>query len=501
MREEILNLSKHTLIYGVGIVIGKAVSFIMLPIYTRCLTPVDYGILELLEMTIDVIAMIAGIGLAAGVFKFYSEYENPEDKKEVISTVAIMMMIISSITGILGFIFSNNISQLIFGRVNNSLYFKLFIIIYFLQSVSIIPLLFIRAIQNSKLFVLISLIKLSMLFPLNVYFVVILKMNVIGVIYSTLLTSFVIGLYLSIYIFRKTGFRFSISKCKRLIKFGYPLVFWSLGNFVLTFSDRYFLNNFYDLKTVGIYALAYKFGFLLTALAYVPFGQIWEPQRFEIVKQENAPLIFKKVFLYLNIILISMSLIIAIFVKDILTIMADPSYLEAYKIVPIILFAYILWTWTAFCNFGLLLKEKTNLNALSAVIAVVSVVLLNFLLIPKYGAYGAAWATFGAFLIRFTVVFILSQKYYSINYGWDKLFKLISASVIIYLTRFFLNNSSLILSLIINIGLLSLYSIVIYKYLLEKSEKSFIKKLIQRPLLLSTLLSQGKTYGFNKREL
>lgn len=483
MRKEITSLSKHAFIYGTGIILSKAVSFIMLPVYTRYLTPADYGVMELLGMTIDIIAMLSGIGLTAAIFKYYAEYEDPKEKEEVISTVAIMMIILSFITSTLGFLLSHLLSQLVFGQVNYTLYFQLFFFIHFLQSGTlIVPLMFIRAMQNSKLFVLINLIRLIMQVSFNLYFLVVLKMGITGVLYSTLLADLLIGLYLSIHTFRRVGFRFSISKSKKMVKFCYPFIFVSLSSFVLTFSDRYFLNVFSSLETVGIYALAYKFGFLMSYLAEDSFMQIWDPQRFEIAKQDNALTIFKRVFLYLNIVVISLSLFICLFVKDVLTVMSDPAYLDAYKIAPIVILAYIIQAWTFYCNLGIYIKEQSNRMAIASLIAAISVTALNFMLIPKYGAYGAAWATVGAFFIRFILVHSFSQKFYYIDYGWSKQVLLLTFAVLIFLVSRVLEPSQLIMSLCVNTFLMLLFGVITYLVFLEKSEKSLIKKLVRNPM-------------------
>lgn len=490
MKQEILRLSKHTLIYGGGIIISRAVSFIMLPIYTRYLTPADYGTLELLSMTIDVIGMIVGMGLASSVFKFYYEYENPEEKKDVISTTTLAILAISFAAANLGIIFSREITNLVFSKPDNVLYFRFLFIIYFFQSASIIPLLYIRALQNSTLFVVLNVIRLIIQLSLNIYFVVTLRMGIIGILYSTLLADILIGIYLSFYTFQKVGFKFSVSKCKRLLNFGYPLIFWSLGSFVITFSDRYFLNYFSDTSSVGIYALAYKFGFLLTALVFVPFSQIWEPQRFEIAKQSNAQDVFRKVFFYLNIVFLSVALIVALLIKDVLTIMADPSYMEAHKIVPLILVAVIFQLWTGFCNIGLFLKEKTKLYGLSALIAVVSSIILNFFLIPRYGVYGAGLTAIIVFGIRFFVVYIFSQRYYYINYGWGNVLKLCFLIMIVYGVRCVYGNAFITISVSVSIGLVLILIGLIYIVFLDMNEKSFIKNIMMRPLSIITFLKQ-----------
>ena len=482
MKQEYLKLTKHTVIYGAGMMISKVISFIMLPIYTRYLTPADYGTVELLTSTIDVISMIVGLGLTGTIFKYYYEYEDQTDRNEVISTAAIMMIGIALFTAVCGVLLSSRLSLLVFHHEQNDGYFRIIFTIYFLQQGTlIIPFMFMRAVENSKLFVLINLIKLFVQVAFNILFVVVFKMGIQGVLISTLLADSLIGLYLIAHTFRKVGFRFSFSKSMKMVKFGYPFIFVSLSSFVLTYSDRYFLNTFSDLKTVGIYALAYKFGFLMAYIAVAPFMQTWEPQRFEIAKQDNALQIFNKVFLYFNIVVISLSLAIVLLVKDALAVMSGPAYHEAYKLVPIIITAYVFQAWTFFCNLGIYIQEHSNYMAIASLISAVVVTILNYILIPKYGAYGAAWATAGAFFIRFFLIYVLAQKLYWIDYGWHKQLLLFLASIVIYLASTVITSSRLIPSLGINLFLFAFFEVMIYSFFLENPEKKIIADFIKKP--------------------
>jgi len=471
-------LGKQTLIYGIGLIINKLVSFIMLPVYTRFLSPADYGTLELLEMTIDVISMIAGLGLAGTVFKFYHEYENQKEKNEIISTVAISLIALSLITASSGIIFAGRISQLVFGQQGNSTYFKIFFVIYFLQTTTLVPLMFIRAIDKPILFVILSSIKLIIQLSLNIYFVVLLKTGLSGILYSNLIASLLMTLYLTVYMFRSVRYHFSIPKMKRLFNFGYPFIFWSFGNFTLMFSDRYFLNFFTDTSHVGIYALAQKFGFILVTFAYLPFMQVWDPKRFEIARQPDAKIIFKKVFFYLNITLLFLALIIALFIKDFLIIASDPSFLEAHKLVPIILLGHIFHVLESICNIGIFLKEKTKVYILMTITATASSLLLNYLLISNYGVYGAACAFTSVFLIRFLLVYFVSQHSYYINYEWLKIGNLFFLIALVYIFYTFLKISNLILSIGLNTLLVAILALLIYKLILDMEEKMLLKKVL-----------------------
>ena len=76
MGRDIFSLVKHTSIYTVGVILSKLVGFVMIPLYTRMLTPADYGVLELMSMTTDVIALLVGLGLSSAVMRHYYAYDD-----------------------------------------------------------------------------------------------------------------------------------------------------------------------------------------------------------------------------------------------------------------------------------------------------------------------------------------------------------------------------------------------------------------------------------------
>src|SRR5687767_7776927 len=135
MTSEMRKIGRHTLVYGAGVVASKMVSFIMLPVYTRFLTTADYGVLELLGTTIDVIGMIGGIGLSAGVFKHYAEMNGEAQRRELISTATLGSTGLALLITSLGLIASPMLTRMLFGPTLSPLYFRLFFLIYFFQSI------------------------------------------------------------------------------------------------------------------------------------------------------------------------------------------------------------------------------------------------------------------------------------------------------------------------------------------------------------------------------
>lgn len=487
MQSEIKTVGRHTLVYGAGVILGKLAGFLMLPVYTRYLSPADYGVLELLGTTIDVIAMIAGIGLASGVFKFYAEAEGAAEKREVMSTAALGSAGLALLTTLLGIAFAEPLTRLVFGSEGEPLYFRLFFLTYFLQAAGGVPLMLIRAQNRSTLFVALNVAKLVAMLSLNIYLVVFLRMGVLGVLISTLIVTGVLAVVLSAYAIHQVGFAFSWARFRRLSEFGAPLIAWSIGSFILTFSDRYFLNYYTNAATVGVYSLAYKFSFVLSAFAVAPFDQVWEPRRFVIANQPNAQEVYRRMFLYLNLALVGGSILILLFVKDMLRVMSAPAFHGAYHVVPLLLIVTVVQQWTGYCNIGLYLKNATGLYAWSAVIAVVFALGLNALLIPRFGMFGAAWATVGAYGIRFAAVYWFAQGKYRIEYPWGKVAALGGVFGGAWLLRSLADRSHALASLGGSLGVSTAILlgavVILYTQMLTDGERAVLRNVAMRPFV------------------
>ena len=478
---EVRTVGKHTLVYGVGVVASKLASFIMLPVYTHYLTTRDYGVLELLSTTIDVIGMIAGMGLAAGVFKHYAETRTAYERRQLLGTVLVATAGSSLVVAAVGFIASPWLSGVLFGPRFTPEYFRIVFLTYFFQSIANLALLMLQAEERSKLFVTLNVATLVVTLSLNIWFVVVIRWGVRGVLLGNLAATSVLSVGLGAYMMRRVGVHFSTEQFKKLARFGAPLAVATLGSFVLTYSDRYFLNHYTGTQAVGIYSLAYQFSFLLSTLTVIPFGQIWEPRRFAIAKRPEAREIYRRMFVYFNLALFAGSIAIVLLVKDVLAVMVAPAFLPAYKLVPILLLTTIIQQWTAFCNLGLFLTNSTKLIAVSAIIAVIADLLLNLLLIPRYGMLGAAWATTAAYALRFAIIYVLAQQRYHIDYPWAKIAQLAGVLGIVWTVRLLADRLQLPISLGISALLAVLASTFVYRRMLDRDEKAFIMRTIRRP--------------------
>ena len=469
----------HTSIYMIGDILRRAVSLIMLPIYTHYLTPADYGVVELLSMLLDFASIIFGARVGPAVFRYYCTAESEYDKKVLISTALVLSVLLNGLGGLIIIIFSGPLAIAIFSDESLKTYIALFSISMLLAPFMDTSLTYVRAQQKPWLFLVFSVTKLILQLSLNIYFVVMREMHVEGVIYSAIISSAAMSLILLGYTLPRTGIHVSMEKFRSLFSFSLPLKLATIGSFYLTFGDRYILNIYTDLSQVGIYALGYKFGFIFLLLTWDPFENMWDAEKYVIHNKQNAVAIYQRVFLYISTLLIFVGLCISLYSKDLIKIMADPAFLEAYRIVPIIIIAYILQAWTRYCDFGILLHGKTMQIAYAGMIGVLAISVAYFTLIPLYGIYGAAWSTVIGFLARFLWTYLKGTQHYDMKLPWGKVVAATMLAIIIYPISL-LAPEDIMISILLRTALVLLYIVSFLALpIISSNEKKEIWKTIR----------------------
>jgi O-antigen/teichoic acid export membrane protein len=114
MASDLKSIAKHGTIYSAGRILSNLISFLMIPVYTNFLTPAEYGVLELLSLTIDVISTLVGIGMSAAVMRYFYSYDDIPSQNRVVSSAMLGTMTIMGVVSATSIIFSPHLSHLVF---------------------------------------------------------------------------------------------------------------------------------------------------------------------------------------------------------------------------------------------------------------------------------------------------------------------------------------------------------------------------------------------------
>ena len=473
-------LAKHTAVYGFGTVLNNVVSFMLLPIYTRYLTPKDYGVKELVGLTTEVIGILVAVAISSAFYRFYFEYEKTEDRNEILSSTMITIAVIGFIAiGALSF-GSKIMAKYIINDEQLYYYFLIALASMWFKSLNSIGYNYLRAHRRSGLFILLSLGRMVTVMSLNIYFIVFCNLGVLGILLSTLITASSTTLILVVPINVKIGIKFSWAKIKEMAKFGLPLIPTQFGAFIVHLSDRFFIKGYCSIADAGLYSLGYKFGAIPSNFISAPFNQVWQPRRFEIYKEPNAEETFGRIFTYFVGLIFFAGLGVSVLTKDVLILMADEKYWSAYKIVPIIVLATTIFTFHYHLNMGILIAKKTKYLAYINFSNGGLILILNFLLIPRYGVYGAAYATLIAFIYKIALTYYFSSKYYKISFESLRIAKILMSAVLIYLVCQMIHADSIYQTILIKTGSVLCFPVLLVcTGFLHENEKTKIKDIFR----------------------
>jgi len=475
MLREVSRIVKHTGIYGLGVVLSKSVGFILIPLYTHYLKPADYGTLELLDLIAFLASNFCSLGVFSAVFRFYAAYDHEQDKKEVISTALLFTTALSLLISLTMIVLAPRIAAAVFGNSSYAHLVRVTSFTLFFSNLTEVPLAYWRIRERSVLFVMVGLLRTVVGTGLMVTAVAVLQKGVVGAVYASCIANALFGLATSVAILREVPRRIASDKLKEMLKYGLPIVPWALNLYVLTFADRFFLRHFGTLGDVGVYALGYKLAMIVGLLVSGPFAMLWQWHQFELAKQNDVKTLYARIQLYVLLASAFVALGVGLFAKDVVRIVSPPSYWAASRIVPLIALCYVLENVRAVVMSGILVKQATrSLIWIGAVVAS-SNLLLNYVLISRYMAMGAAVATLLSYVLNLALCYRSAQSVYPVRYDYARNALALGAAGLICLAGQWVE-LPLLPSILLNTSLMLLYA-VIAAWILNEEERTMFQQI------------------------
>lgn len=458
-------------------VLVTVISIFLIPFYTRVFTPSDYGIIDLIAIISNLVALTIALEISQGLGRFTLDANSQKDKIEYASTALIFTIIAYSIFFVISVMNTDFFSVLLFKSQNEA---KIFVVAVSAMWVNgIFSLLNLQLVYLKKpLNYAITNITFNLLsIILTVILVLLLKIGVIGVFYGQLCAGL---LCLSISFYYTRGSFALIIKREKLIemlKFSIPLIPSSIGIFISLFIDRLAINQFMSLSDLGIYGIGLRIASMINLFISGTQMAI-NPLIYSHYKEKDTPDALVKIFRFFLVPSFLVLIGASIFSKELLIIFTTPSFYGASEVIPVLIFA-IFFAGTYVFFPGLVLVKKTKIIALINISGALLNIYLVYTLIPLYGIYGAGISTLLSAFLLFSVNAWISQKNYYIPYPW----KMLGCSFIIVIVTIIISNSFDSISfeyILLKLLIWSVSGILITKLLLTNEElKEIIIEIIR----------------------
>jgi len=475
---------KQSAIYTLPSIAGQIIGIILVPVYTRIFVPADYGIMAGVSLAVPIATWLLMLGIESGVARFYMDSKDEGDKKLTASTGLYFVAALSfSVILISVLFFSREISQLVLNDRQYSIYFMLALgaIPFALCHKLALDILRFRF-QTTRRTV-IRIAGMLVHIGLTIYFVVFLRMGIIGVYLATLITQVVFSTAVLFMVRDGYALVFSFKRLKELLAFGIPLVPAAMMIYIFRYADRYLLIRLASLEELGLYSVGMTIASVLLLLTG-GFKVAWMPIVYSSFREEESKQFYARIFDYFWALVFLGAVGVSLFSKEILFILAPPTYLGAYAVVPILVLGVVFFNATAFFSFGIGIARKTQYRLILGVLAAALNVGLNYLLIPSYGMVGAAMATLISSTIYAVSSFLVSQKLYHVNYNLATFFKILIITAGIISAGYLFFSDITVVNILIKVALVGVFIACVYLFgLVGKEELRYLQRSIPQIIM------------------
>lgn len=464
------NLIKKFLSFSIGGYVNALIGLLTVPIVTRMLSPEQYGIASLISIIVEMLVVFCSLALDQSFVRFFYEVEE-EERGKLLKDCLYYPVFITIFSSLIIFIFRNQISIFILGKKEKVIWL---IIVFSIVALIIksFAFLVVRMQQKGGLYsffyILIKVVEFSFILLFFKIYGNDYKVIVLATLFSTLITSL-----LMIVVERKIwklGGKRKIEK-KELLNFSAPLVLTLALTWIFGSSDKITIKIFSNLKELGLYSGAFRIVSVISVIQ-TGFTSFWTPFIYERYSKNPDDLVFyKKANDYLSLIffLIGFSILAT---RNIIIILLGEKYYDSLFIVPMLIFVPIMYLISETTMMGIGFKKKSKYFLYISIIVAIFNIIGNILLVPKYGAKGAAISTGISYIIFFSLRTYFSLKL--INFGFN-LKRIYMVTILLLCYALYLSFYNNLKYTILLGGLLIITVLLIYKSVLLELKQKFIK--------------------------
>lgn len=465
------HLIKAFSFFSLSQAINAFTNFGILALYTKVLPPADFGKISLIWIFITVAMIIIDGRLnVAFSIKFYKV--SKEESTKNIYSIFVYNLLVFSLVYFVFLLHPLLFQKILRIKITTSDLNIVFLLILFMILGSFYTNILIVS-QKPKIYFFITLVFNTAIITSTVVYLLILKSGYISYLKAYLvsyITISLIGLRYFYINYKPHRNVISLINLKELFKIGGPIIPNSLLLILLTWANRYILNLYSGLSIVGIFSVGYNFAELISYFIVNPFGQALAPVLFKQFTQskdaykETMSRVFKYYWLAMFCVMIAYFVIL----REVFQLFIGAEYMEGYNIIAILLFGVIFsGVATNILGATVVMKEKTGKMFLFTFISAFLNIGLNFILIPRYGMYGAAIATSLSYVLHFFMIYSYTQKLVFVSYNYKFILKSIIISLFFFALILCLSYLKVNVAIILVLKAITFlfFTILSYKYL------------------------------------
>jgi O-antigen/teichoic acid export membrane protein len=417
--------------YTAASILSKVIAVALLPLYTRYLTPADYGAAEVMFAAVVSASIVVRLGTIEALLRFY--YRDDEDPGRVVATSFAALFWVATGAALVALPFAGQISEALLPRSPPGLTHSLPELarisiggLWVLTMFEYLLTLF-RLEERARAFFLTTILNVLVTIGLTVVLVVGQGEGARGLLLGSYASGAAFVLALVVVHWRRLSLRVDRPLLRRLMRFGLPTMPAELSLYLLNFVDRIIIVRSAGLAQAGLYSLAVKFAQGVNVLVR-GFQLAWPPLAYSIRDDEEARGAYAAIVTWFvagcAFVVTGMWLLSRWIVRA----LAAPEFFGSYKAIGLIATAVTLYALYLVLVVILGRTGRTGFNFPATIAALIANVALNLALVPSLGIVGAGIALVASYLVVLALMHGFTQRLFPVPYQWGRLARVVLVS-------------------------------------------------------------------------
>ena len=428
MFERLKALFTHTTVYGVGDVATSLLSLLLLPVFTRYLTPADYGVIALLVTVEAGMKVLFRWGVDKAFIRLYYDCADVRARQNLASSIFLFLVAANGALLAVGLLAAPRIAAELLGTAAHTGILRLVVVNTFVIGFFFIPLSLLRIEGHSARYAKVTFSRAFLTILCRLLLVALLDMGVLGFVLADVVVTTVYTVLLGRLCAPLIRPTFSRAALREALRFGLPMLPNTCAHQVIALNDRYILSRYATVGDIGVYAIGATLG---VAVKYFlrAFHTAWAPFVYEMMDKPDARATYRAVTTYAFLVIVLLAAGLAATADDLIRLMTVADFHAAARVVPWIALGAVLQGVYQLTSVGLSIRKRTRYYPLATGLTLVASVGANLVLIPRFGFMGAAYANAFAYGILASAGMAFSQWHYPIRYEWSRLLKIAAAGL------------------------------------------------------------------------
>jgi O-antigen/teichoic acid export membrane protein len=410
--------------YTAASIISKLIAVALLPLYTRFLSPADYGAAEVMFAAVVAISIVIRLGVIEALLRFY--YKTDEKPEAVVATSFASLFWAGTLAAIVLMPFAGPISDLLLGTTDVELA-RVAIAGLWVLTLSEYLLTLFRLDERATAFFTVTMLSVLVTIPVTIVLVVVLELGAVGLLLGSYASGAAIVTGLIFYHRHRLSLKLDRPLFRRMMRFGLPTMPAELSLYSLAFIDRIIIARSLGLAEAGLYSIAIKVSQSVNVLVR-GFQLAFPPLAYSITDDDEARNAYSAVVTWFVVIMAGVVTSIWLTAPWIVRILAAPEFFDAQEAVGPVAAGTALYALYMVLLVVLGRTGRTEFNFPATLAGVGTNIGLNLLLVPVWGIVGAGVSLIISYAVVLVLMYVFTQRLFPVPYEWLRLAKVIGSA-------------------------------------------------------------------------